>query len=192
MSHCLSRTPPVCPPYTGVCLKEIWLTDKILSAKKWRKITISTIYIPHLWIRNKCHFTQHEKTLHNADEVWVIRAKYLYVCLFVCLFVCFFYFVCVWEFAMLGVSTDLDECNNPSANNCSSRADCANTRGSFECKCRSGYRSDGVNCEGKFSTSLKTFDRDQMYVKKSWENQFLLKLYVFTLPPGIEIRMLVT
>lgn len=68
---------------------------------------------------------------------------------------------------MLNVSTDLDECNNPSANNCSSRADCANTRGSFECKCRSGYRGDGVNCEGKLSTSLKTFDHDQRYVEKS-------------------------
>ena len=81
---------------------------------------------------------------------------------------------------MLNFSTDLDECNNPSANNCSSRADCANTRGSFECKCRSGYRGDGVNCEGKLSTSLKTFDHD------------LLTLYVFTLPQGIKIRMLVT
>ena len=93
---------------------------------------------------------------------------------------------------MLNVSTDLDECNNPSANNCSSRADCANTRGSFECKCRSGYRGDGVNCEGKLSTSLKTFDRDQRYVEKSWENHFLLTLYVFTLPQRIKIRMLVT
>ena len=134
-------------------------------------------------------------TWEDTSQRWwnLSNSGEIFVCLFVCLFV--FFIIIILSFfilSMLNVSTDLDERNNPSANNCSTRADCANTSGSFECKCRSGYRGDGVNCEGKLSTSLKTFDRDQMYVKKSWENHFLLKLYVFTLPPGIEIRMLVT
>ena len=45
---------------------------------------------------------------------------------------------------------DVDECNSPSANNCSSNADCVNELRSFECNCRPGYTGDGVNCNGRF------------------------------------------
>ena len=45
---------------------------------------------------------------------------------------------------------DVDECIAPSANNCSSNADCVNEPGSFECNCRPGYTGDGVNCNGMF------------------------------------------
>ena len=45
--------------------------------------------------------------------------------------------------------SDVDECNAPGANNCSSNAECVNKRGSFQCNCKSGYTGDGVNCNGK-------------------------------------------
>ena len=48
---------------------------------------------------------------------------------------------------------DADECSSPSANNCSSNADCVNEPGSFKCNCRTGYTGDGVNCDGKFLNS---------------------------------------
>ena len=46
---------------------------------------------------------------------------------------------------------DVDECSISGANNCSSKADCVNEPGSFNCNCRHGYTGDGVNCSGRFS-----------------------------------------
>ena len=51
---------------------------------------------------------------------------------------------------------DADECNTPDANNCSSKADCVNKPGSFECNCRPGYTGDGVNCNGKVLLSTRS------------------------------------
>jgi hypothetical protein len=42
---------------------------------------------------------------------------------------------------------DINECEL-SRDNCSSKAECLNTEGSFACKCLKGYRGDGVLCKG--------------------------------------------
>lgn len=43
---------------------------------------------------------------------------------------------------------DVDECQ-PFKNNCHFDAECLNTEGSFECRCRPGYQGDGLNCTCK-------------------------------------------
>ena len=44
-------------------------------------------------------------------------------------------------------SADIDECASDRAN-CDVNADCINTRGSFQCICRSGYQGSGQVCTG--------------------------------------------
>ena len=45
--------------------------------------------------------------------------------------------------------TDIDECANPSKNNCSSNANCTDTIGSYDCTCEIGYSGNGYTCDGK-------------------------------------------
>ena len=46
--------------------------------------------------------------------------------------------------------TDADECQT-FKNLCHpSRADCINTVGSYDCRCKSGYQGDGFNCTCRF------------------------------------------
>lgn len=40
---------------------------------------------------------------------------------------------------------DMDECSMGLAD-CSSEAECLNTRGAFECRCKAGFYGDGHNC----------------------------------------------
>lgn len=42
-------------------------------------------------------------------------------------------------------SQDVNECQS-SENNCHQKAECMNSAGSFECRCKPGYRGSGVNC----------------------------------------------
>lgn len=44
---------------------------------------------------------------------------------------------------------DIDECAT-GADNCDSKAACANTPGSFSCTCNQGYSGEGVTCVGKW------------------------------------------
>lgn len=46
------------------------------------------------------------------------------------------------------LTTDIDECANPEANDCETNAVCNNTEGSYSCSCVSGYKGDGKNCTG--------------------------------------------
>lgn len=39
--------------------------------------------------------------------------------------------------------TDIDECSNPSLNNCATNNVCVNTLGNYRCKCYQGYHGDG-------------------------------------------------
>jgi cysteine-rich repeat protein len=41
---------------------------------------------------------------------------------------------------------DVNECKPGGDNNCSANATCANTVGSFTCKCKAGFTGDGVTC----------------------------------------------
>ena len=45
------------------------------------------------------------------------------------------------------VSLDINECDQAGAR-CDVNADCMNTIGSFNCRCRPGYEGDGQNCTG--------------------------------------------
>ena len=45
---------------------------------------------------------------------------------------------------------DIDECRDPSDNNCSSNANCTDTIGSYDCTCDIGYTGDGFICDGVF------------------------------------------
>ena len=43
---------------------------------------------------------------------------------------------------------DVDECADPTLNNCDADAACTNTVGSFICACNSGFSGDGTTCSG--------------------------------------------
>lgn len=47
------------------------------------------------------------------------------------------------------ISTDIEECQTE-IDNCHADANCTNTKGSFDCKCFTGYSGDGVTCVGKW------------------------------------------
>ena len=46
--------------------------------------------------------------------------------------------------------TDFDECQ-PFKSSCHFDAECINTEGSYDCRCRPGYLGDGFDCACKFS-----------------------------------------
>eukprot|EP00122_Pirum_gemmata_P014732 Pgem_evm1s13743 len=41
---------------------------------------------------------------------------------------------------------DVNECADPTLNNCDSNASCTNTNGSYTCKCKNGFVGNGNNC----------------------------------------------
>ena len=45
------------------------------------------------------------------------------------------------------VISDVDECAE-GTHNCSGKAECNNTKGSFNCTCKTGFTGDGQNCSG--------------------------------------------
>ena len=45
-------------------------------------------------------------------------------------------------------SKDVDECSEDK-HNCSPKATCENTEGSFKCKCNDDYQGDGKSCVGE-------------------------------------------
>ena len=47
----------------------------------------------------------------------------------------------------VSVHADVDECEEPTMNNCNdSRSMCINTEGSYACQCSPGYRGNGFTC----------------------------------------------
>ena len=61
--------------------------------------------------------------------------------------------------------TDIDECAT-NRDDCSVNADCINTDGSFQCRCRSGFEGDGRVCRG-------------MWLSFAFLNQHKLFMFVF-------------
>ena len=56
------------------------------------------------------------------------------------------------------VLADIDECAL-SPDPCGSYATCEDTDGSYDCKCKPGYRHSGTDCEGELVTTLLLMDR---------------------------------
>lgn len=50
------------------------------------------------------------------------------------------------------IFADLEECTT-NTHNCDVNADCANTVGSYSCKCKAGYTGNGHTCNGKKQTN---------------------------------------
>ena len=48
---------------------------------------------------------------------------------------------------LFSFNTDIDECEDPTLNNCDVNAMCINTCGSFLCMCNDGYFGKGTHCE---------------------------------------------
>ena len=48
-------------------------------------------------------------------------------------------------------STDIDECEHDTLNDCDGNAGCTNTIGSYDCFCLNGFEGDGFNCSGMFT-----------------------------------------
>ena len=48
-----------------------------------------------------------------------------------------------------GSPLDIDECESSSVN-CDQNADCFNSVGSYQCRCRLGYQGNGTNCVCEF------------------------------------------
>lgn len=79
----------------------------------------------------------------------------------------------LFDFYFLFISclivSDLDECTT-STHNCDVNADCANTVGSYSCKCKAGYTGNGHTCIGKKKTNIKS--------KETEENQGMNRFHV--------------
>jgi len=53
------------------------------------------------------------------------------------------------------VFPDIDECQEQSDNCHAEWAMCTNTNGSFSCACQTGFRGDGVTCDGELFSSIR-------------------------------------
>lgn len=51
------------------------------------------------------------------------------------------------ELPLLYSLSDINECADQSLNDCDPNAKCYNLEGTFECRCKRGYRGDGKICE---------------------------------------------
>ena len=58
--------------------------------------------------------------------------------------------------------SDVNECQSLK-NNCHSKAECVNTLGSFDCRCKLGYLGDGVNCTCKLPLSVHHHHRRRQF-----------------------------
>lgn len=60
---------------------------------------------------------------------------------------------------------DINECQLKT-NNCSSKAECLNYYGGFECKCLPGFSGDGIFCTGKLETQHNSRINNKLIKKK--------------------------
>lgn len=54
---------------------------------------------------------------------------------------------CIEGWGDANCGKDIDECSDHARFQCSKHARCENTKGSYECKCETGYFGDGLTCE---------------------------------------------
>ena len=62
----------------------------------------------------------------------------------------------VLNFYSIWMSLDINECAS-SKRPCHEQANCVNTKGSYECNCKSGYSGDGRLCTRKFTKNIFSF-----------------------------------
>ena len=53
------------------------------------------------------------------------------------------------------MSLDVNECVS-GGHNCHIHATCSNTIGSFDCMCNTGYRGNGLTCNGRYYTFIRS------------------------------------
>ena len=61
---------------------------------------------------------------------------------------------------MLTMFADTDECKSSP---CDANADCTNTPGSYDCKCKDGYKENGDHCEGKIYQPFSADQYDRVF-----------------------------
>ena len=69
--------------------------------------------------------------------------------------------------ALITLSKDVDECSEDK-HNCSPKAACQNTVGSFKCKCNDGYQGDGKTCLGERLFILLEHESETITFGKDW------------------------
>ena len=69
--------------------------------------------------------------------------------------------------AFITLSKDVDECSEDK-HNCSSKAACENTVGSFECKCNDGYQVDEKTCLGERLFILLEHESETITFGNDW------------------------
>ena len=62
------------------------------------------------------------------------------------------------------IYTDVDECADPSKNNCSLNANCTDTIGSYDCTCQIGYSGNGNTCDGTYAWLCAVADLAVTYI----------------------------
>ena len=89
---------------------------------------------------------------------------------------------------------DVDECNTPGSNNCSSNANCVSNPGSFECQCKSGYTGDGANCSGRLLVNKTLRTVVHIIMRKRLVCRLAAGLHQYNDPKGIVLgnRLCVT
>ena len=82
---------------------------------------------------------------------------------------------------------DIDECALD-LDTCHMNALCNNTIGSYNCTCDDGYEGNGVLCQSKENTSIRTYSMvDSLFVQISM-NVWIFSMFATLMPCAMTLR----